>query len=174
MYTILLIAAIGLIIGFLVASKGIGAKLFGLAVGCVIGAFVGTFIADVAVGSFVPRKEVVYGPATLVSMRTSDGVTGTFIWGSGGFGSQSNYNFMMKLGNGNLTPRSVAADDLVQIREDAKLNNVGYWRTIKSEPDLTSPLAPWAIGLTKERNKTILRHEFDVPAGTVVQTFKVQ
>lgn len=174
MYTILLIATIGTVLGFFIASNGIGAKLVGLAAGLFIGCFVGTFVADVVTSNFVPRKEVTYGPATLVSMRTSDGISGAFIWGSGQFGSSSSYNFMMKLDNGNLTPRSVTADSLVQIREDASLTNVGYWRTIKSEPDFNSPLAPWAIGLSKERNKVILRQEFDVPAGTVVQAFKVQ
>lgn len=169
MYSIYLVAAIGIVIGLIVAPRG-WSKLGGFAIGGIIGGVVG-LIVSMVVSEFVPEREVVYGPATLVSMRSSDGLSGTFIWGSGSVGNRTTYNFMMKLEDDSLTPGSVDANSLVRIKEDSTLTNVGYWTQTRLEPDTTSEVYKWALVVGSGR---IIREEFRVPVGTVVQTFKVQ
>ena len=170
MYSIYLFAAIGVVVGLFVAPRGM-AKLGGLAVGGVVGFVVG-IIAGLIVSACTPRHDVVYGPATMVSMRTTDGVSGTFVWGSGSIHGATSYNFMIKQQDGSITPRSVAADSLVAIIEDESLKDAGYWRTTFNEPDKDSALYKWGIG--HRDYVRIVRQEFRVPVGTVVQTFKVQ
>ncbi len=171
MYTISVLAAIGAVAGLSIGPKGIGGKAFGIGVGTFIGAVVGVF-AGLAIAAATPRHHVVYGPATMVSMRTTDGVTGTFVWGTGGIHGETSYNFMIKQQDGSITPRSVTADSLVAIIEEESLQGVGYWRTTFNEPDTDSVLYRWGIGHSDY--KRIVRQEFRVPVGTVVQTFKVQ
>lgn len=172
MYTLLLLGAVGLILGVIVgASITEGSKIGGGIIGCVIGLFVG-FIGAAIAGSFVPQKDVVYGPANLVAMRSSDGVSGTFIWGSGTIRQGTSYNFMMKLDDGSMTPGSVPADNLVRIIEDESLKNTGTWSTTIREADTTWPYYKWTL-FSRDRNKYV-KQEFRVPVGTVVQTFKVE
>ncbi len=170
MYSIYLFAAIGLVVGFFIGDPGVW-KLIGLGVGCVFGGVVG-LIVGLAVSACTPRTSVVYGPATMVSMRTSDGVTGTFVWGTGGFRGETSYNFMIKQQDGSITPRSVPANSLVAIIEDESLKDVGYWSSTYRELDPKSALYNWGIGHSDY--KDLVRQEFRVPVGTVVQTFKVQ
>ncbi|MCC7530509.1 MAG: hypothetical protein IT342_18440 [Candidatus Melainabacteria bacterium] len=171
MYSIYLCAAIGIVIGFGVASRTTGAKLGGIVGGGVIGAVVG-LIVGLFVSIATPRHEVTYGPSTMVSMRTTDGVTGTFVFGTGGIRGETTYNFMIKLQDGSVTPRSVPANSLVAIIEDESLAGVGYWRTTYRESDPGSILYKWGIGHSD--SDRVVRQEFRVPVGTVVQTFKVQ
>lgn len=123
-------------------------------------------------GCFVPKHDVVYGPGTLVAMRSSDGVTGTFIWGSGSISSQTTYNFLQKMDDGSMVPGSVPADRLVHLIEDPDLKNVGYWRTTKREADPASPFYQWSIGA--HDGDRVIRQEFRVPVGTVVQQFSIK
>ena len=172
MYTLLLLGAIGLVIGIIIASRiDGGEKFWGAVIGTVIGGVVGLFAAGIA-GSFVPRVDVVYGPANLVAMRSSDGVSGTFIWGSGTIRQGTSYNFMMKLSDGSMTPGSVPANSLVRIIEDESLKGTGTWTTTIREADTKSPFYKWTL-FTSDGNETV-RQEFRVPVGTVVQTFKVE
>jgi len=170
MYTVILLAAIGVVAGFCIAGKGT-AKLAGIGFGAAVGAFIGLFVG-LGVTSFTPKIDVVYGPATMVSMRTTDGVAGTFVWGTGGIHGESSYNFMIKQADNSITPRSVTADALVAIIEDESLKGIGYWSTTYREPDPSSALYNWGTGHRKA--KELVRQEFKVPVGTVVQTFKVQ
>ncbi len=105
-------------------------------------------------------------------MRTTDGATGTFVWGTGGISGETSYNFMIVQPDGSITPRSVPADSRVAIIEDESLHGVGYWRTTQRELDPNSPLYNWGTGHRFREN--VVRQEFRVPVGTVVQTFKVQ
>lgn len=176
MYTIYTCALLGLIGGLIVLlrrkkpqdnfDKGCHFVL-----GTIIGAVIGLFLALVG-SSWVEKKEVVYGPAELVAMRNTDGISGTFIFGSGGFRNTTNYNFMMKTSDGSMVPGSVTADGYVHITEDPSLKNTGQWTTTYSECDPKSPLWNWTIG--KSDMKRLLRQDFRVPVGTVVQQFKVQ
>ncbi len=172
MYTFFLLSAIGLVIGIIIASRMEGGvKLGGAGAGAIIGAVVGFILAAIG-GAFVPRIEVVYGPANLVAMRSSDGVSGTFIWGSGTIRQGTSYNFMQKLSDGSMTPGSVPANSLVRIIEDESLKGTGTWTTTADEADKKSPLYNWTL-FSSDSDKYV-RQTFRVPVGTVVQTFKVE
>lgn len=170
MYSIYLCAGIAAVVGLFLAPRGL-AKLAGIGAGSIIGGVVGV-IVGLIISAATPRHDVVYGPATMVSMRTTDGVAGTFVWGTGGIRGETSYNFMIKQQDGSITPRSVTADSLVAIIEDESLKDAGYWRTTFNEPDKDSALYKWGIG--HRDYERIVRQEFRVPVGTVVQTFKVQ
>ncbi len=175
MNTILLCAALGLVIGIIIASCGkreTGKYIFGAIIGPIVGAVVGLIVALAVIAFMVPMKDVVYGPGKLVAMRSTDGISGTFIWGSGSIGSRTSYNFLQLVEDGSMVPGSVPADGLVHLIEDAELKNTGFWRTTIREADKTSPLYPWAIG-ANDRSRTV-RQEFRVPVGTVVQQFNIQ
>ncbi len=63
---------------------------------------------------------------------------------------------------------------MVYIKEDKNLKDVGYWRTTMSEIDVSAPIALWALDLnTFARDGRVVKEEFLVPVGTVVQTFSV-
>ena len=175
MYTIMLCAVIGLIIAVMVAKRGerdrIG-YIFDAIIGSVSGGVAGMIIAGIVICDHVPMKNVVVGPVELVAMRSSDGASGTFVWGSGSFGNQTTYNFLQRKEDGSMVPGSVPADDRVHLIEDPELKDTGFWRTTFVTADTTSPLYNWAI-FTRDR-AYILRQEFRVPVGTVVQQFSIE
>jgi hypothetical protein len=174
MNTILLGLALGLLIGAVVGWR-CGGKFSGLACGSGFGALIGLFagaIGALIIGSFVPKHDVVYGPATLVAMRTADGVSGSFVWGSGSINSRVTYNFLYRNKDGSLTPGQVVADSDVHIIEDASLQGVGYWSSTYSEADGSRPIANWGIAI--HDSDVLTRQEFRVPVGTVVQSFSVK
>lgn len=175
MYSIMLLAAIaGLAtVGTLIyrGDRNIGVLIFIPAFGTLVGSVVGSFVG-MGFGEFVPMRDVADQPKTLVAMRSADSFSGTFLWGSGNIGSQVNYHFMLRMEDGSLVPHTVPANTLVHLIEDPELKDVGYWRTFTRKPIKTSALYKWAIVLPE--NKPIVRQEFRVPKGTVVQQFKVQ
>ena len=174
MYTIVLSAAVAALIFIIVAIKSKtdfwGLFFFTFVIG-LLGGAIGIIIALV-VGLFVPTHIVTYGPATLVSVRTSDGISGAFVWGTGSIQNASTYNFMMLNADGTISPGSVPANGLVHIGEDANLHNVGYWSQVRREADQSSKLCPWALG--QQDATVILSEDFRVPAGTVRQNFNMQ
>lgn len=175
MYSIYTFAALGLIVGIIgscIGTREWGKTFFCTLIGTVIGAVVGLMLGLIVFASLVPKVDVVYGPGTLVAMRSSDGVSGTFVWGSGSFGNSVSYNFLQKMDDGSMSPRSVPADNLVALIEDPELKNIGYWRTTIREADKKSALYKWSIG-ANDGNRTI-RQEFRVPVGTVVQQFSIK
>ncbi len=167
MYPLILCIAILAAFGFVRAPRG-WAKLEGIVFGGIIGAAVG-LLDGLVFSALTPRHDVVYEPETMVSMRTTDGVGGTFVWGTGSIGGETFYNFMIKQKDGSITPRSVKANSLVAIIEDESLKNSGFWRTTFNESDKTSALYNWGF-----YGKEIVRQEFRVPVDTVIQSFKVQ
>jgi hypothetical protein len=171
MYTLAILAGIGCCLALYLSRR---CSLDERAFACFIGSFIGA-ILSILVGGIIavntPTRDVVLGPATLVSMRTSDGVTGAFIFGSGSIESSSKYNFMMKMDDGSLAPGWVFSDSTVRIIEDKSLEGVGYWRTTVREVDTESALYNWGL---LHRSRVTIRQEFRVPVGTVVQGFKVQ
>jgi hypothetical protein len=177
MYTLYLAIFIGATLGLITAIMGADddgpAKLLVYVIGTAIGAIPGTFVGGVIgliVLNFVPQHQVVYGPTTLVSMRSSDGVSGTFLLGSGGINSQMEYNYYVRNDDGTFTPYHQPANGLVRITEDKTLKDVGYWTTIMKEYDQSASISAWALGLN---DRTILHQDFRVPVGTVVQSFNV-
>lgn len=174
MYSIILGAIIGLIGGVIYfrCNKGDRFDLcFNTVIGSVIGAVVG-LVCSFMVASAMPKTEVVYGPAQLVAMRSADGVNGAFIFGTGGFRNSTNYNFLMKNADGSMVPGSVTADGYVHITEVESLKTSGTWTSTYSECDPKSVFYAWAIGVRDQ--KTLIRQDFRVPVGTVVQQFRVQ
>jgi hypothetical protein len=172
MYTLCLCIALFVIIfNFLPRNRNklahhTTASIYGLVIGAMVGC-----VAALVIGSFAPRHDVVYGPATLVSLGTSNGVKGTFIWGSGGIGSDMQYHFYFLNDDGSVTPRQVEADDYVRITEDKTLKDVGYWSNTFSERDPSSPLYHWAFG---GNNPVLVNQLFRVPVGTVEHRFAAQ
>jgi hypothetical protein len=179
MYTIFLLSALGMAGGFKLCfyknkegtSDYINPTLGAIA--CTgLGAILGTFIAFWVVEPAVPRKDVVYGPAKLVAIRSQDSLSGSFIFGYGSISSDSRYNFVQRMDDGRMVPGSVPADGRVQLIEDPELKNTGSWSTTISEPDKSSPLYPWSIGA--EINSRTVRQEFRVPVGTMVKQFNIE
>jgi hypothetical protein len=122
---------------------------------------------------FEPKRNVVYGPFTLASMRTADGLMGSFILGSGSIESTSTYHFMMQNDDGSLIPKQVAVDGLVHIKEDPALKNVGYWSQTRKEVDRTARVCRWVI-CESDKWDIVLSNDFRVPVGTVVHNFAAQ
>jgi hypothetical protein len=175
MNSIMLGAALGLLIGLIIASCGkrnSSKYIVSTIAGTFIGAIVGIFAGLTVICYMVPMKDVVYGPAKLVAMRSSDGISGTFVWGSGSIGNRTTYNFLQRMEDGSMVPGSVPADGLVHLFEDQELKNTGFWSTTIREADKDSPLYPWALA-TRDRRQTV-RQEFRVPVGTVVQQFNIK
>jgi hypothetical protein len=173
MYTLILFFFLGLLPCLLIAFR----QKFSLAgwlvfpfFGAIAGLLCGLFVA-LFVRALVPRHDVVYGTATLVSMRSADGISGTFILGTGRINSETIYNFMIKDSDGSVVPDSVPADQRVHIFQDQSLKDTGTWTSTFHEPDTSSVLASWALGLEEERQLT--RQEFHVPVGAVVQQFNI-
>ena len=174
MNSILLGLGLGLLIGAVIGlrcEKKLSALALGGGFGAIIGAVVGV-IGGLIVSAFGPKHEVVYGPATLVAMRTADGVSGSFVWGSGSINSRVTYNFLYRNKDGSLTPGQVIADSSVHIIEDASLQGVGCWSSTYTEADTTKAIANWGLGIHDEDQ--VIRQEFRVPVGTVVQSFSVK
>lgn len=174
MNTIYTIAIVGFLIGLICAkvSKGnAGTYTFGMVLGTVLGGVVG-LIVGLFVGGLLPMRDVVYGPLPLVSMRSSDGINGSFIWGTGSVNSQLTYHFLQRKEDGSMSPRSVRATEAVHLIEDAELSNTGFWSTTMSEPDKSHWLFNWSLA-TRDRIR-VVRQEFRVPVGTVVQQFNIR
>lgn len=174
MLTIMLCTVFGLSHGIVTASFGpreIYKYAFSMIFGISFGAVVGLLTA-IIICTLVPTRDVVYGPGKLVAMQSSEGVTGTFVWGFGNIGNRTSYNFMQRMEDGSMVPASVPADGLVHLIEDPELKNVGFWSTTMREADPTSRLYDWAIGASNRT--TIVRQEFRVPVGTVVQQFSIK
>jgi hypothetical protein len=174
MYTIILLTLLGLARGLtLPSSKGKG-PLYIASSGVGIASALGLcgMAAALMFAQSVPMKDVVYGPAKLVAMRNLDGISGSFIFGSGSINSVNTYNFLQRMQDGSMVPGSVPANGLVHLIEDPELKNTGSWSITISEPDKSSPLYPWSIG-AELRSKAV-RQEFRVPVGTVVQQFNIK
>jgi len=124
-------------------------------------------VASIILGFYVPQHQVVSEPLTLAAMHSQDGITGSFVWGTGSINSQPYYQFMVRQSDDSLTPTRVPADSMVHIIEDASLKGVGYW-TSTFTVDVKSPLSAWTMG---ERRPLLVRQEFRVPAGTVLRNF---
>jgi hypothetical protein len=174
MYTLYLCIALFVLILNLLPKKGVEDKLVHhisrSIVGLVIGAFVGCVVA-IVIGLWAPRHDVVYGPAAMVSLGTSNGVKGTLIWGTGSISNDMQYHFYVRNNDGSVTPRQVDADIYVSITEDKTLKDVGYWSATYSERDHSAPIAHWAAG---GNTPVLISQVFRVPVGTVDHRFAAQ
>jgi hypothetical protein len=159
MYTIIFGAALGAVIGSFINGTS------GDIIGAFIGALVGLGAAISLFSYLVPRRNVVNKPVKLVAVRSSDGISETFIWASGELSNRTTYNFLQLMEDGSMVPGCVPANHLVHLIEDPELKDTGFWSTTINEADKTSPLYAWAID-TCDWTEPV-RQEFRVPIGTV-------
>lgn len=174
MFTLLLGFFIGSAIGSYQAfrprkpsiQRFFGAFAIGAAAGILAGFFVALFL-----GFAMPKIRVAAEPVQLAAMRSSDGVTGTFMLGSGTVESTVRYRFMQRAEDGSFVPGSVRADDTVHIIEDHTLLCSGSWQTTYLVPDRQAWLYNWVVGA--DMLTEVARQDFRVPAGTVQQQFNI-
>lgn len=117
--------------------------------------------------SLTERVEVNRGPIELAAVRTSTGISGTFVLGSGSVSSTSNYRVLVRNQDGSMTPYQIPADSTLRIIEDKTLNGVGYWSWTNLEPH-EGPYR-WTARPPMKRIKNELR----VPEGSIVYSFEV-
>jgi len=146
-----------------------GVLVFSAAFG-VIGGIIGLFTA-LALAHFVPVKTARIGAFALVSMRTANSLSGTFIWGTGSIKSATIYRVYVKNVDGSDSPYSLPADPTAAIFEDANLHDRGEWTVTQTGYDSSAPLAKWAIN---GANEPQIANQFHVPKGTVLNEFSAQ
>jgi hypothetical protein len=181
MYSVFLIAVVGFAFGALLCLQfkprinAIG-NVFVVFVCTFLGAVIGTLLAAF-LANFVSYHNAVYENGALVAMRNTQGLQGTFVIGTFGLSghgelkSTQQYNFLLRVEDGSMVPHSMIADTLVHLVEDESLKDVGYWTTTYYEPNPDSALFNWAMHDASDRS--VVRQEFRVPAGTVVQNFEI-
>lgn len=174
MYTILLTVGLAFVFGIMNAKKsnrGLRDYVMNCTFFPLAAAIISIVVSIGLIPDLIPTKLRTGEPQTLVSMRSADGIGGAFIWGSGNLASEVHYNFMLLNKDGSMTPHSVAASNLVRFIEDPNLKGVGYRTTTFEEPDPASSWNNWAI--VPPSKTRIVKEEFRVPVGTVVQQFKI-
>jgi hypothetical protein len=119
----------------------------------------------------IPSVTVNGGVWNLVAMRSSDGVAGSFVWGTGTIDGRIVYTVYIKNSDGSITPWRIIADANTRIIEDESLHNQGTWRREKEIRDPSSPLVKWAVGSGEARSVSDV---ITVPKGTVVQSFSIK
>jgi hypothetical protein len=127
-------------------------------------------ITGLAVNANLPQKTVVGGPFDLAAIRSADGISGSFIYGTGSISGSVFYNVYVKNADGSMTPYQVAADSTARVVEDSGMHDRGTWMQTTVSYDYSSPWAHWAIG----QDYKAYHNVFKVPAGTVVHGFSVK
>ncbi len=120
---------------------------------------------------YVPHR-VVSTEYELAAMRTTDGIEGSFVLGSGSVGSFMRYHVYIKNSDGSVSPNTISVYENVRIKEDQDLKNVGYWTRTVWKYDYSTFIAHWVVQLPDA--ETLISNELKVPAGTVVHSFAAQ
>jgi hypothetical protein len=137
---------------------------------CLVISYIAVWITEGQVNKHIPSVTQVVDSWNLVAMRSSCGLSGSFVWGIGSFGGHIVYTVYIKNDDGSMTPRRITADGNTRIIEDSSLHNTGTWRRLEIVRDETSPLTNWA---PHEYSRGFI-DEITVPTGTVVQSFAAQ
>ena len=116
----------------------------------------------------MPHKRIEIGPDVIVGMRSGDNLSGNFIFGSGGIRGGMTYHFYVRNDDNTVSPRQLPASTLVKIDQDASLQGIGYWTTIKLGKDTSHWLYNWA---SDEFPDEVIEQRLRVPAGTVALSF---
>jgi hypothetical protein len=177
MYTVIFAAVAGFILDFFLSVRGkrktfltcLGHASFGTIGGMVVG-----MLAAIVLGYLVPNKTVSEGPYELVCMRTSDHLSGTFVWGTGSINSSAVYRVYVRNTDGSVSPYSVEADSAVSILEDPALKDRGQWTVTSTRYDSSSRLAKWAFDPGPGADQPEDSNRFRVPKGTVINDFSAQ
>lgn len=175
MNTVIVCAVAGFLSAMILASfdkQSTQRYVIGAIIGFFLGGFVGWLTAVFFVANDLPmREEVVYGPIKLAAMHSSDGLSGSFVWGSGSFNNRTYYNFLKIMEDGSMVPDSVPATGRVHLIEDQSLKDSGFYTIKMRVVDRTSPLFNWALQTSFRADSE--RYEFRVPVGTIVQKFTI-
>jgi hypothetical protein len=142
------------LVGFSVITTLISAT--GFLFVCAVVAIIG----EVCVGGVYVRSE----STPIVSLKTTETVSGSFVLGCGTIKGEERYVFMVHKGNGVYVRNNVSVDTPVKESNDQKPGL--YWDVYRCIGDGTW-CVPWVIGEKKN-------HILVVPVGTIVQQFKIE
>lgn len=128
--------------------------------GLVFGSLVGMFA-----GSFFQKQWTLNEEARLVTLRTTDGLQGTFFLASGSIGDAQYYFFYKEVEGGGYKPDKIlVADNVTIYEEDREDGMVKVYRYGIVNPPRWFIVAP---------NSTIQRvkYEFHIPRGAIKRNF---
>ncbi len=135
------------------------------------GAFVGGWALCVAITCCAPVKQELVQSEQLVAMRTADGLSGTFVLGSGSISTQVDYLFYVQNADGSVSPRYLKAEPSVKIFQTSASPDRGEWNTYRLVVDPSWFLAGFTLRSDRPDSRT---HVLIVPPGTVVQQFSAR
>ncbi len=130
----------------------------------------GGLIFSMLVGLAAPTIEVKEPPVNLVALRSADGLTGTFVLGTGGINRTASYYFMVRHADGSMSPNEVDANNRVFFTEDSSLKDTGIWTRTVSQTD-TSGIC--RLAFCSPSGVKVVRNDFRLPPGSVVKRFSV-
>lgn len=174
MYSVLSLGALGMLVAAVQILRSSKRERVMNVLFAILYVGIGGFIGLLASMIFEANQPVVTresGRFPLAAMRTTDGVTGIMVWGSGSIGSQSIYRVYLRNGDGSVSPYSIVANLNVRIIEDEKLEAEG---TMITRQEVKDPSWEWANWTTDSGRLPPTTYELRVPKGTVKHEFKAQ
>ncbi len=162
-----LVSIVGFIaLMFLIGQHNLEDRIAGAIVTLVIGAFIivlyaGGVQSSLKHGKQTPTRTVQWH-TELVAMRMGDSMSGSFIFGSGSFGSSEQYVYMYRTKTGALKKgRQNAYNSTVREIDD------GRPRRVYDKRYITSVWLPWEVQIRDSAP------EFIVPVGSVTYKFEI-
>ncbi|MBM3261279.1 hypothetical protein FJY93_02570 [Candidatus Kaiserbacteria bacterium] len=140
-------------------------SLLGGLFGALVGTLVGLITAGV-VGATFPTHWVESETVPLASLRSTDGLSGSFVLGSGIIGTTSYYFYYEKTPDGGYQPGKVEATNRVTIYEQAG-RNVGELKVFKLA--FVHPSVKW-FGIVPNEYS----YQFFIPEGSLQKKYIVQ
>jgi hypothetical protein len=169
MYSFITLTALGLLVGgaTYLRTRSPGAIIGGGLVGLVAG-----FVMSALLCGFTPYRWTETGTWKLRSMNTIDGVSGTFVWGTGSLRSETAYRVLIVNDNGSVSPLTIAATvNNTEIFEQDTLTNEGEVTIYRYMRDRSW----WGNGWALEKSDTDwYSYKITVPKGSVRNEFTVQ
>ena len=129
------------------------------------------FVISVVITVELPYKFSKEVREPIVSLRTQESFSGSFILGCGNAGAYEEYYFMLDLGDGKYQRKTSYSSDTLIIETDKESPSYSYeiWHS-----DVTPRVAFWwprkFIGI----QKSIRNHRLTVPKNTIVQKFAIK
>lgn len=155
-----ILAVLGVMVSERKSKPGLSAYFVTGLIGIVFG-----LIVSLVLGALVPEQFVYRSTTKLASLRSNDGVRGSFWLGSGHIGTTPYYFFYKEAGGG-YQPGQVAVENYnVTVIEEGRTD--GELRTYVTE---CSRSMRWFVICGEPR----VRYEFHVPEGSLKRGFAVQ
>lgn len=171
MYTLLVGAAFGILLGLLTSRhRSWGDKTVAAGMVGVIG-IVPAFLVASVIGNLGPWTTTDVGTWKLAAMRTSDETHGTFLFGTGNVKGETIYRVLLLSDDGSMSPWSATANNDTRIVEDDALRNEGKLTIRDYGPDRNWTWANWAIA---PAGSVVRSYEYRVPKGSVRTVFDVR